>query len=169
MVEDRGKKSTILAVHPLHWYKCQCLNAWMLMTNSTRNGEDVWIPIGCFSQFLVQVWVCSMSLHLHSMTSYYWAQTVSTERSHRPSATSSSGQELRETNYYRWSDVGLWVWCQNKASVVTVKVKVTPNSEKRELIECEDCTQCLGQYEFIPRGQAVNQEFSWSLYDSCEN
>ena len=144
VAENCSKRTFILTVIPLHWWKCQCSHAlmhkcWQLTVLEMTEG--IWISVGCLSQFWLQTGGCSMSLHLHSMTASCSAETVSVGHLHRPFAESWSGPKHHEINYYRWSDVGPCV------ATVTVKVKVIPKTDKseweREPIESKDCTQCV--------------------------
>jgi hypothetical protein len=105
----------------------------MLVTDSTRSGGR------CKNIHRI---VFVASLHIHSITAYRWAERVSTNHLCRPFTASRNRQELHDINYYRWS-VGLLVQCQNKAVVVTVKVKIIPNTKRSETepTECNHHTE----------------------------
>jgi len=68
VAESCKKRTIILAVIPLHWWKYQFSHAlmhkyWQLTVLEMTEG--VWMSIGCLSQFWLWFLVCSMSLHLH--------------------------------------------------------------------------------------------------------
>ena len=79
VTESCKKRTCIVAVIPLHWLKYQCSHVlthkcWQLTVLEMTEG--IWISVGCLSQFWLQIWVCSMSLHVHSMTASCSAETV---------------------------------------------------------------------------------------------
>jgi hypothetical protein len=118
--------------------------------------EGVWISVGCRSQFVLLIWVCSMSLHLHSMTAYCWAESINWSF-----ANSWSRQKHHEINFDRWSDLGPW------AAIVAVTVKVIPKPKKvresplnvKTILSVSFGCCGLVHYEFFPRGWAVYWEF----------
>lgn len=112
------------------------------------NGRRLATTIGTYFTF----WLENLSIW-QVATKYFprlngWTET--TESTTTQTFHNMLRWEHHKIDYYRWWDVGLQVQCCNKASIFTMQVKITPNTEKSktEQITCEDHANFLQLWMF---------------------